>query len=158
MLDDGMPIFFKQKRVGKLNSIFMMYKFRTMKKDTPDVATHLLKDPDKYILKIGKIIRRFSLDEVPNLINILKGDMNFVGPRPALYNQDDLIELRTKSNVHTLAPGLTGWAQINGRDEISIPAKVVLDTYYLKNKSFLFDLKIMYLTLIKTIKSEGVSH
>jgi O-antigen biosynthesis protein WbqP len=156
--DDGFPVFFRQKRIGIYNSIFIMYKFRTMRKDTPDVATHLLEDPEKYVLKIGKILRRLSLDEVPNLLNIIKDEMCFVGPRPALFNQYDLMELRTNSGVHSLKPGLTGWAQINGRDEISIEEKVKLDEYYLHNRNKKFNMIIVLKTLIKSLRSEGVSH
>jgi O-antigen biosynthesis protein WbqP len=158
MLDDGMPVFFRQKRIGVNNSIFVMYKFRTMKKNTPDVATHLLSNPEKYVLKVGKILRKLSLDEFPNLINILKGDMKFVGPRPALYNQYDLIEMRTKFGVDVLKPGLTGWAQINGRDEISIPEKVKLDAWYRDNCSPILNTKIVFKTALNSILSKGVSH
>jgi len=129
-----------------------------MRIDTPAVATHLLKNPDKYLTPVGSIMRRFSLDEFPQLWSVLKGDMSFVGPRPALYNQDDLIELRTKKGVHKLVPGITGWAQVNGRDELPIPVKVEYDEFYLKNRSFWFDMKILWLTFIKVIKREGVKH
>ena len=129
-----------------------------MRIDTPAVATHLLKNPDKYLTPVGSIMRRFSLDEFPQLWSVLKGDMSFVGPRPALYNQDDLIELRTKKGVHKLVPGITGWAQVNGRDELPIPVKVEYDEFYLKNRSFWFDMKILWLTFIKVVKREGVTH
>ena len=145
-------------RIGRGNAIFKMPKFRTMRIDTPAVATHLLKNPDKYLTPVGSIMRRFSLDEFPQLWSVLKGDMSFVGPRPALYNQDDLIELRTKKGVHKLVPGITGWAQVNGRDELPIPVKVEYDEFYLKNRSFWFDMKILWLTFIKVVKREGVTH
>ena len=145
-------------RIGRGNAIFKMPKFRTMMIDTPAVATHLLKNPDKYLTPVGSIMRRFSLDEFPQLWSVLKGDMSFVGPRPALYNQDDLIELRTKKGVHKLVPGITGWAQVNGRDELPIPVKVEYDEFYLKNRSFWFDMKILWLTFIKVVKREGVTH
>lgn len=135
---------------------FKLYKFRTMKTDTPNVATHLLKNPEKYITSIGKFLRKSSLDELPQLINILKGDMTYVGPRPALYNQYDLIHLRTKAGVHRLLPGVTGWAQINGRDAISIKEKVKYDKYYLNNRSVKFDLKIVFLTVLRVLKADGV--
>lgn len=158
VFEDGMPLFFKQKRVGINNSIFLIYKFRSMKKNTPDVATHLLKNPEQYLLKMGKIIRKLSLDELPNLINIIKGEMVFVGPRPALYNQYDLIELRTKYGVEKLKPGITGWAQINGRDEIAILDKVLLDKEYLNKKSLFFDIQIVVKTFTNVLFSKGVTH
>ncbi len=145
-------------RVGKNNKIFKMCKFRTMRADTPAVATHLFKDADRYITPVGYFLRKFSLDELPQLFNIVSGDMTFVGPRPALFNQDDLVELRAKKNVHTLTPGVTGWAQINGRDELPIPVKVEFDEYYLKNKSLLLDAKIIMVTVLKVVKREGVAH
>lgn len=145
-------------RVGVDNKIFRMPKFRTMRIDTPAVATHLMKDPDAYLTPIGSFLRRSSLDELPQLWSVLTGDMSFVGPRPALFNQDDLIALRTEKGIHALVPGLTGWAQINGRDELPIPVKVSFDEYYLKNKSFLFDMKILFLTFYKVIRKEGVTH
>ena len=130
-----------------------------MKKNTPNVATHLLENPEKYVLKVGRILRKLSLDEVPNLLNIIKGEMVFVGPRPALYNQDDLMQLRVDAGVDHLTPGLTGWAQINGRDEISIEEKVALEREYLEKKSFLFDVKIFFMTFASAfLKKEGVSH
>ena len=135
-----------------------MCKFRTMRIDAPAIATHLFKDSDHYLTPIGSFLRKFSLDELPQLFNIVSGDMTFVGPRPALFNQDDLIELRTEKNVHTLTPGITGWAQINGRDELPIPIKVEFDEYYLKNRGFLLDAKIMLITILKVIKKEGVKH
>jgi O-antigen biosynthesis protein WbqP len=158
LIEDGYPFFFSQKRVGINYSFFNIYKFRSMKKNTPNVATHLLENPDHYVLKIGKFIRKTSLDELPNLINILKGEMVFVGPRPALYNQDDLMTFRVATGVSKLKPGLTGWAQINGRDEISIPDKVKLEQEYLFNKSFLFDIKIILKTFSNVLFSNGVSH
>lgn len=150
------PVLYRSDRVGRYNIIFLMPKFRTMRTCTPAVATHLLGNPDHYLTPVGKILRKFSLDELPQLISILKGDMSIVGPRPALYNQDDLIALRTQKGVHLLTPGLTGWAQINGRDELSIPVKVAFDEYYLKNRSFLLDLRIICRTIFKVVKSEGV--
>ena len=135
-----------------------MPKFRTMRTDTPAVATHLMTDPDAYLTPIGRFLRKTSLDELPQLWSILKGDMSVVGPRPALFNQDDLVELRTAAGVQKLTPGLTGWAQINGRDELPIPEKVKLDTEYLERKSFLFDLKIVFLTFSKVLHSKGVAH
>ena len=145
-------------RVGIENAIFKMPKFRSMKTDTPAVATHLLKDPKSVLTPIGDFLRKTSLDELPQLWCILKGDMSFVGPRPALFNQDDLIALRTEKGVHELMPGLTGWAQINGRDELPIPKKVELDAEYVQRRSFFFDIYILWLTFIKVIKRSGVSH
>jgi len=157
-IEDGFPIFFKQNRVGVSYSFFSIYKFRSMKKNTPNVATHLLTNPDQYLLKMGKFIRKTSLDELPNLINIVKGEMVFVGPRPALYNQDDLMALRVAAGVDKLIPGITGWAQINGRDEISIEAKVALEKEYLKRKSFFFDIWIVFKTFTNVLFSKGVAH
>jgi O-antigen biosynthesis protein WbqP len=157
-IEDGFPIFFKQNRVGVNYSFFSIYKFRSMKKNTPNVATHLLTNPDQYLLKMGKFIRKTSLDELPNLINIVKGEMVFVGPRPALYNQDDLMALRVAAGVDKLIPGITGWAQINGRDEISIEAKVALEKEYLKRKSFFFDISIVFKTFTNVLFSKGVAH
>ena len=157
-IEDGFPIFFTQNRVGINYTFFNIYKFRSMKKNTPNVATHLLTNPDQYLLKIGKFIRKTSLDELPNLINILKGQMVFVGPRPALYNQDDLMSLRVAAGVDKLKPGITGWAQINGRDEISIPQKVQLEEEYLMKKSFLFDIEICIKTFINILFRKGVLH
>lgn len=152
------PCFHWSNRIGIRNSIFRMPKFRTMVVETPDVATHLLENPDRFITPFGRFLRKYSLDELPQLWSILKGDMSFVGPRPALYNQDDLISLRTEKGVHRLIPGITGWAQINGRDDIPIPEKVNYDEYYKKNRSFLMDLKILYLTVLKVLRAEGVKH
>lgn len=157
ILDDGFPVLFKQKRIGKNNSHFWIYKFRTMKKDTPDIPTHLVNDPSVLFTISGPFLRKFSFDELPQLFNIIKGEMTIIGPRPALFNQEDLKKMRTECGVHKLLPGITGWAQVNGRDELSIPKKVSLDEYYLKNRSILLDMKILYLTLLKVIKSEGVS-
>ncbi|MCF8340658.1 MAG: sugar transferase [Chitinophagaceae bacterium] len=157
-LEDGSPILFKQKRVGVNYTFFYIYKFRSMKKNTPNVATHLLTNPEQYLLKIGGILRKLSLDELPNLINIIKGEMVFVGPRPALYNQDDLMEFRVATGVSKLKPGITGWAQINGRDEISIAQKVQLEQEYLYKKSFLFDVEIIIKTFTNVLFSNGVSH
>jgi O-antigen biosynthesis protein WbqP len=145
-------------RVGKNNVIFKMPKFRSMLIGTPTVATHLLDDPDSYLSPIGGPLRRFSLDELPQLFSVLKGDMSFVGPRPALFNQDDLIALRTKKGVDKLPPGITGWAQVNGRDELSIHDKVNLDIEYMRRQSFWFDLKILWMTFLKVIKQDGVLH
>jgi len=158
LIEDGFPVFFTQKRVGINYTFFNIYKFRSMKKNTPNVATHLLTNPDQYLLKIGKFIRKTSLDELPNLINIVKGEMVFVGPRPALYNQDDLMTLRVAKGVSKLKPGITGWAQINGRDEISIEAKVQLEQVYLQRKSFFFDVEILIKTFTNVLFSKGVSH
>lgn len=152
------PILYWSQRVGKNNSLFLMPKFRSMWVDTPAVATHLLNNPEKLLTPIGSFLRKSSLDELPQLWSILKGDMSFVGPRPALFNQDDLIAQRTVSGVHILTPGLTGWAQINGRDELPIPQKVALDAEYLHRQSFYFDLKILVLTFLKVVKKEGVTH
>ncbi|MFA7288292.1 MAG: sugar transferase [Melioribacteraceae bacterium] len=157
-LEDGFPIHFKQKRPGLNHLLFDFYKFRSMKKNTPNVATHLLENPDQYLLKIGKVLRKFSLDELPNLINVIKGDMGFVGPRPALFNQYDLIGLREKYGLDKLKPGITGWAQINGRDELSIPDKVEYERYYLIHKSLLFDVKIFFLTILKAFTGKNVTH
>ena len=151
-------VFYWSDRVGKNNHIFKMPKFRSMKIDTPAVATHLLENPKSVLTPIGDFLRKSSLDELPQLWSILKGDMSFVGPRPALFNQDDLIALRTERGVDALVPGLTGWAQVNGRDELPIPQKVKLDVEYLKRRSFLFDLRILWLTFLKVITKEGVSH
>jgi O-antigen biosynthesis protein WbqP len=152
------PVLYWSDRVGKNNTIFKMPKFRTMLTDTPAVATHLLNDPDRYLTPIGNFLRKSSLDELPQLYSIISGDMSFVGPRPALYNQDDLVALRTVKGVHVLLPGLTGWAQINGRDELPIPVKVEFDAYYLAHRSFALDIRILFLTLFKVIRSEGVQH
>jgi O-antigen biosynthesis protein WbqP len=158
LFEDGTPIFFTQKRVGINYTYFYIYKFRSMKRDTPNVATHLLIKPDQYLLNIGKFIRKTSIDELPNLINIIKGDMLFVGPRPALYNQDDLMNLRVATGVAKLKPGITGWAQINGRDDISISDKVYLEQIYMSRKSIFFDFKIIVKTFFSVLKSKGVKH
>ncbi len=157
-LEDGYPIFFKQKRVGINYTFFKIYKFRSMKKNTPNVATHLLINPNQYLLKIGKFIRKTSLDELPNLINIIKGEMVFVGPRPALFNQDDLMEFRLATGVSKLKPGITGWAQINGRDELSIADKVKLEQEYLYKRSTLFDIEIIIKTFTNVLFIKGISH
>lgn len=156
--EDGSPIFFTQRRVGIDYTFFQIYKFRSMKRDTPNVATHLLSNPVQYLLKTGGLLRKLSLDELPNLINILKGEMVFVGPRPALYNQDDLMALRVASGIDKLKPGITGWAQINGRDEISIEEKVKLEEEYLKRKSLFFDLYIIGKTFTNVLFGKGVTH
>jgi O-antigen biosynthesis protein WbqP len=152
------PILYWSKRVGRNNIIFMMPKFRSMQVGVPAVATHLLNDPSIHLTPIGSFLRRNSLDEIPQLWSILVGDMSFVGPRPALFNQYDLINLRTSKSVHDITPGLTGWAQVNGRDDLSVAKKVKFDAQYLKKKSLIFDLKILYLTLIKIIRREGIQH
>ena len=156
-LDDGFPLIFKQKRVGINNRIFWIYKFRTMKLGTPNVATDLLNSGNEVYTKSGPVLRKFSLDELPQLVNIFKGDISFIGPRPALYNQYNLIELRTEKKIHMLMPGLTGWAQVNGRDNLSVKEKVELDNYYLKNKSIMLDFKILGLTILKVLKAEHVT-
>lgn len=152
------PALYWSKRIGRSNSSFMMPKFRTMRIGTPTVATHLLQNPGSYLTPIGSFLRRSSLDELPQLWSILKGDMSFVGPRPALFNQGDLIALRSSMGVDCLTPGLTGWAQVNGRDELEIPAKVALDVEYMKRRSLVFDLWIMWLTAVKVFTRDGVSH
>ena len=152
------PAFYWSDRVGLGNKIYKMPKFRTMKIETPEIATHLMTHPDQFFSPIGGFLRRNSLDELPQLFSILKGDMSFVGPRPALYNQEDLIALRSENDIDKLMPGLTGWAQINGRDELSISEKVLLEIEYMNNQSFWFDLKILSLTFMKVIKRKGVSH
>jgi O-antigen biosynthesis protein WbqP len=152
------PILYWSDRVGRDNQLFKMPKFRSMKIGTPAVATHLLTDPSVYLTSVGGFLRKSSLDELPQLWSILRGDMSFVGPRPALFNQHDLIGLRTLAQVHRLTPGLTGWAQINGRDELPIPDKVALDIEYLRQKSFFFDVKIIFLTIFKVIRRDNVSH
>ncbi len=157
-IEDGFPIFFIQNRVGVNYSFFHIYKFRSMKKNTPNVATHLLTNPDQYLLKTGKFIRKTSLDELPNLINILKGEMVFVGPRPALFNQDDLMNLRVIAGVDKLKPGITGWAQINGRDQITIEAKVELEKEYIQKKTLFFDLYIIIITFTKVLFSKSITH
>lgn len=152
------PALYWSDRVGRNNRIFRMPKFRSMRIDTPAVATHLLQNPDQWLTPIGSFMRKSSLDELPQLWSILKGDMSFVGPRPALFNQDDLIALRTEKGVHELVPGLTGWAQVNGRDELPIPQKVALDAEYLRRQSLRFDLKILWMTALKVMARDGVSH
>ena len=152
------PSLYWSDRVGKGNVVFHMPKFRSMRVGTPAVATHLLQDPDAHLTPIGSFLRKSSLDELPQLWSILKGDMSFVGPRPALFNQDDLIALRTASDVHHLLPGLTGWAQVNGRDELPIPDKVKLDVEYLQKQSLWFDIRILWLTFVKVVRQDGVTH
>jgi O-antigen biosynthesis protein WbqP len=152
------PVLYWSDRVGRNNKIFRMPKFRTMRTDSPQVATHLLRDPERFLTPIGGFLRKASLDELPQFWSILRGDMSLVGPRPALFNQDDLIGLRTAKGVHLLTPGLTGWAQINGRDELPIPGKVEFDEYYLRNRSLALDVKILFRTIVKVVKSEGVTH
>lgn len=152
------PVVYWSDRVGQKNSIFRMPKFRTMRVDTPAVATHLLSNPEQFLTPIGSFLRRSSLDELPQLWSILRGDMSFVGPRPALFNQNDLVSLRTHYGVDRIPPGLTGWAQINGRDELPIPDKVQFDVEYMKRQSFWFDLKIIFLTFLKVLKKDGITH
>jgi len=152
------PSLYWSDRTGKNNKIFKMPKFRSMLVDTPSVATHLLDNPGAYLSPIGGFLRSTSLDEIPQLYSVLKGDMNFVGPRPALYNQDELIALRTEKGVNKLLPGITGWAQVNGRDELSIADKVALDVEYLNRQSFWFDIKILWMTFLKVVSRDGVSH
>ena len=152
------PTLYWSDRVGKNNKIFKMPKFRSMLTDTPVVATHILDNPDAYLSSIGGFLRRSSLDELPQLFSVLKGDMSFVGLRPALFNQEDLIALRSEKDVDKLLPGITGWAQVNGRDELSIPEKVALDVEYLNRQSFWFDMKILWMTFLKVINQDGVSH
>jgi len=152
------PVLYWSDRVGRCNFIFKMPKFRTMKVGTPAIATHLLSNSNQYLTPVGSFLRKSSLDELPQLWSIFVGDMSFVGPRPALFNQDDLIALRTQNGVDKLAPGLTGWAQVNGRDELSIPVKVQFEVEYLHKQSFWFDLKILGLTFLKVVRRAGVSH
>ncbi len=152
------PALYWSDRVGRDNTIFRMPKFRTMRTDAPAVATHLLKDPASFVTPLGGFLRRSSLDELPQLLSILRGEMAVVGPRPALFNQDDLVALRTARGVHRLTPGLTGWAQVNGRDELPIPVKVELDEWYSRNKSFLLDLKIIAMTFFRVFSGAGVKH
>jgi len=152
------PVLYWSDRVGFNNTIYKMPKFRSMRIDTPQVATHLMSNPEEFLSPIGRFLRQTSLDEIPQLLSILKGDMSFVGPRPALYNQEDLITLRSNHGLHKLIPGLTGWAQVNGRDDLSIPEKVLLEVEYMHKKSFWFDLKILWLTFLKVINRRGVSH
>lgn len=152
------PVLYWSERVGRHNKIFRMPKFRTMRIDTPAVATHLLQNPERFLTPIGSFLRKSSLDELPQLWSIISGDMSFVGPRPALFNQDDLIALRVQYGVHELPPGLTGWAQINGRDELPIPDKVKLDVEYLQRRSFWLDLKIIFMTFFKVLRRDGIVH
>ena len=152
------PVLYWSQRVGQGNRVFRMPKFRSMRIDTPEVATHLLAKPESYLTPVGSFLRKSSLDELPQLWSILKGDMSFVGPRPALFNQHDLIALRTQHGVDALVPGLTGWAQVNGRDDLPIPAKVALDAYYLQHRSLGLDLRILWRTLLHVVRSDGVSH
>ena len=155
LIDDGAPIIFKQKRIGKNNIVFEIYKFRTMLNNTPELATHLLKKSDNHYTSTGKFLRKYSLYELPQLINIIRGELSVIGPRPALYNQNDLIKLRTKK-IHLLNPGITGWSQTHGRDNLTISEKVKLDYFYLKNKTFFLNFKIIYLTIVKVIFAKDV--
>ena len=152
------PVLYWSDRVGRNNRIFKMPKFRSMQQNTPAVATHLLSDPAKYLTPVGSFLRKTSLDELPQLWSVMVGDMSLVGPRPALFNQEDLVALRTAAGVEVLQPGVTGWAQINGRDEIAIPEKVALDIEYMKRQSFWFDLKIIFLTFLKVLRKDGITH
>ncbi|MCX5847534.1 MAG: sugar transferase [Deltaproteobacteria bacterium] len=152
------PALYWSDRVGINNTIFRMPKFRTMRLDTPEMATHLMDDPSLYLTSVGSLLRKFSLDELPQLWSILKSDMSFIGPRPALYNQDDLVDLRMKKGIHKLVPGITGWAQVNGRDDIPIPLKVEYDEYYMKNKSIILDLKIVWMTTVNVLRKRGIKH
>lgn len=152
------PVLYWSERIGRNNSIFRMPKFRTMRTDTPQLATHLLADPQRFLTPIGSFLRKSSLDEIPQLWSILKGDMSIVGPRPALFNQEDLVAQRTAVGVHTLTPGLTGWAQVNGRDDLPIPEKVRFDAEYASRQSFVFDLRIIIMTIVKVFGRSGVSH
>ena len=158
VLEDGPPIFHRQSRPGKNDVLFELYKFRTMKMETPEIATHLLRNPDQYLLRSGRMLRKLSLDELPNILNVIKGDLNYVGPRPALYNQYDLISLRQKYGINRIKPGITGWAQVNGRDENDIDRKIELDQWYLDNNSKMLDMKILFLTFTKVLKMKNVSH
>ena len=157
-ISSGRPVFYWSDRIGKESLTFSMPKFRTMRSNAPEVATHMLDDPDVFLTPIGRLLRKTSLDELPQIWSVIIGDMNFVGPRPALFNQNDLINLRTKEGVDKLLPGITGWAQVNGRDELSIPDKVVFDEEYMHRQSFWFDKKILWMTLFKVIKRIGVNH
>jgi len=158
LLSSKGPVIYWSERVGKNGKLFNMPKFRTMSIDTPQVATHLMENPDEFVFPIGRFLRRTSLDELPQLFSILIGDMSFIGPRPALFNQKDLIALRNKNGLGVILPGLTGWAQVNGRDELSIPEKVSFEVEYMKKKSFWLDLKILWMTFLRVIKRKGVSH
>jgi O-antigen biosynthesis protein WbqP len=152
------PALYWSNRVGINNTIFRMPKFRTMRPGTPEMATHLMNDPELYLTSVGSFLRKFSLDELPQLWSVLKGDMSFIGPRPALYNQDDLVNLRTKKGIHRLIPGVTGWAQVNGRDDIPIPLKVEYDAYYMTNRSIVLDLKIVWRTAVNVLRKRGIKH
>lgn len=152
------PALHWSKRIGQYNKLFLMPKFRTMFLETPQVATHLLSNPDAFLTPIGKFLRKTSLDELPQIYSVLVGDMSFVGPRPALFNQDDLIALRTAKGIDKLKPGVTGWAQVNGRDDLSVPIKVEFDLSYLQNRNIFFDIKILFMTAVKVIKSDGIKH
>ena len=158
LISSGKPVLYWSKRIGKHNLVFVMPKFRTMYINTPEVATHLLSKPDSFLTPIGRFLRKTSLDELPQIWCIIAGDMNFVGPRPALFNQDDLIDLRVQNGIDKLTPGITGWAQINGRDSLLIPEKVQFEKDYLNRKSFWFDVKILWLTLLKVFSQDSVSH
>lgn len=152
------PAIYWSWRIGVWNRWFRMPKFRTMRQGAPSLATHLMTDPDRFVTPIGRLLRKTSIDELPQLMSVIKGDMSFVGPRPALFNQDDLIQLRTEKEVHRLVPGITGWAQINGRDELPIPAKVELDAFYLKHRSFKLDLTILFMTVFSVVGGKGITH
>lgn len=152
------PALFHTERIGRNNTRFRMLKFRSMRIDTPQVATHLMKAPSLFLTPIGGFLRKTSIDEIPQLLNVIFGEMSLVGPRPALFNQADLLAMRTEKGIHTLMPGVTGWAQVNGRDELPLPVKVQLDEYYLHNQSLFFDMEILWLTMVKVFRTEGVSH
>ena len=156
-LDDGFPIIFQQERSGLNAQCFLLYKFRTMKSGTPNIATHLLNDNKSFLIKSGKLLRKLSLDELPQLFNIIKGDMVFIGPRPALFNQNDLIKMRIDNGIHKILPGITGWAQVNGRDKLSLEEKVRHDKYYMNNRSVILNFKILILTFWKVMKSDDIS-
>ena len=157
IINDNLPVFYSQNRIGLDSRVFTIYKFRTMKVGTPELATHLLQNPNSYILTTGKLLRRFSLDELPNLFNVLKGNMVFVGPRPALHNQHDLIELRKSEGIDKVKPGITGWAQVNGRNAISWEQKFKFDVEYLEKQSFNLDIKILWMTFLNVIQRKGIS-
>ena len=158
IFDSGTPIFYKQKRLGQKNKEFLLIKFRTMNQETPEIASHLMENPKEYYTRMGPFLRKFSIDEIPQLINIIKGEMLFIGPRPALHNQQDLIDIRTNCGIHKIKPGITGWAQVNGRDQLSIQDKVDYEKYYLKNRNILFDIRILIMTIKQLLNPRGVSH
>lgn len=158
LLSDGFPVLFRQKRIGINNLEFQIFKFRTMKNNTPDIATHQFINSKDYFIRFGLFLRKYSLDELPQIINIINGTLNFIGPRPALYNQKDLIAMRTEKKIHKIPPGITGWAQVNGRDNLDIIEKVEMDYFYMLNKSFLLDFKIIFLTIYNVIKAKNIKN